>query len=171
MTAFDFTVMAGDGSAHPLSQYRGKVLLIVNIATECGLKPQLVGLEGLWRTFGPQGLQVLGFPCNQFMGQEPRDAGEVAAFCAVNYGVTFPLMAKVLVNGPDADPLYQWLTAQRRGLLGNRRILWNYAKFLIGRDGLVRRRFAPTTKPEHLVRPIRAALAAATPQDGKSTRR
>lgn len=158
-TAFDFTVTGNDGTSVPLAQYRGKALLIVNIASECGFKPQLTGLEGLWRAFGPQGLVVLAFPCNQFLGQEPRDNAEIATFCETRYGISFPLMAKVDVNGPQADPLYQWLTGQKRGLFGNRRILWNYTKFLVGRDGRVRRRFSAMYRPEHLVRPVRAALA------------
>lgn len=157
-SAFDFTVRAADGAPHPLDQYRGRVLLIVNTASKCGFTPQYAGLEALWRTYREQGLTVIGFPCNQFGEQEPGDAEEIASFCALNYDVDFPLMAKIDVNGANADPLYRWLKAEAPGLLGSKRIKWNFTKFLVGRDGRVIERYAPTTKPEAIEDDIAMAL-------------
>jgi glutathione peroxidase len=159
-SVYDFTVAAADGSPAPLSDYRGKVLLIVNTASKCGFTPQYEGLEALWRQYKDRGLVVLGFPCNQFGAQEPGDAAEIASFCALTYDVTFPVLAKIDVNGPKADPLYDFLTRAKRGILGSAAIKWNFTKFLIGRDGAVLERFAPADKPESLEGAVEKALAA-----------
>ncbi len=156
----DFTVKAADGSDHALSAYAGQVVLVVNTASKCGFTPQYAGLEDLWRRHREQGLVVLGFPCNQFANQEPGDAEEIASFCSLTYDVTFPVLARIDVNGPKADPLFRWLTESRPGLLGTRSIKWNFTKFLVGRDGKVLKRYAPTVAPEALESDIRAALAA-----------
>jgi len=155
---YDFSAARPDGSAVPLSDYRGKVMLIVNTASRCGFTPQYEGLERLYRDLQDRGLVVLGFPCNQFGKQEPGSADEIASFCSLNYGVTFPLFAKIDVNGPGAAPLYEWLKAEAPGLLGSEAIKWNFTKFLVGRDGQVADRFAPTTKPEALRGAIEALL-------------
>ena len=144
-----------------LSEYQGKALLIVNVASKCGFTPQYTGLEALWREFGPQGLVVLGFPCDQFGHQEPGDEAEIRNFCSLNYDVTFPMFAKVEVNGSDAHPLWKWLKDEKGGLLGFDAIKWNFTKFLVGRDGQVIDRFAPSARPESLRKPIEAALAEA----------
>lgn len=159
-TVLDFQARRIDGELVPLSNYRGQVLLIVNTASACGFTPQFAGLEELHRTYGPRGLAVLGFPCNQFGGQDPGSDAEIGAFCQKHYGVSFPMMSKVQVNGSEADPLYQWLTEQAPGLLGSRAIKWNFTKFLVGRDGRVIRRYAPLDKPAGLARDIEAALAS-----------
>jgi glutathione peroxidase len=157
---YDFTAAAADGSPAPLADYRGKVLLIVNVASKCGFTPQYEGLEALYRKYADQGLVVLGFPCNQFGGQEPGDAAEIASFCTLTYDVTFPVLAKIDVNGPKADPLYDFLTHEKRGLLGSAGIKWNFTKFLVGRDGKVLERFAPADKPESLEGAVEKALAS-----------
>ena len=157
-TVYDFTPKALDGSPKPLSDFRGQVLLIVNVASKCGLTPQYEGLEALQRKYAGRGFQVLGFPCNQFNAQEPGDAAEIATFCSVNYDVTFPLFAKIEVNGPGADPLYVFLKKEKRGLLGTEDIKWNFGKFLIGPDGGVVARYAPTDKPKSLERDIEKLL-------------
>ena len=159
-TAFDFDVRRIDGQPVSLADYSGQVLLVVNTASACGFTPQFGGLEQLHQRFGPQGLVVLGFPCNQFGRQDPGSNDEIGAFCQKNYGVSFPMMAKVDVNGGSADPLYQWLTREAPGLLGTKAIKWNFTKFLIGRDGRVLRRYAPQDKPEQLAADIEAALLA-----------
>jgi glutathione peroxidase len=156
----DLTVKAADGSDHALSAYAGQVVLVVNTASKCGFTPQYAGLEDLWRRHREQGLVVLGFPCNQFANQEPGNAEEIASFCSLTYDVSFPVLARIDVNGPKADPLFQWLTESRPGLLGTRGIKWNFTKFLVGRDGKVLKRYAPTVAPEALEADIRAALAA-----------
>ena len=153
-----FTVTAADGRAVDMSAYAGRVLLIVNTASQCGFTPQYEGLEALHRRYEAQGLTVLGFPCNQFGGQEPGDATEIANFCSTTYDVTFPVLAKVEVNGDGADPLFQWLKAEAPGLLGTKRIKWNFTQFLVNRDGEVVGRYAPTTKPEDLSKDIEAVL-------------
>ncbi|WP_447644099.1 glutathione peroxidase [Nocardioides zeae] len=158
-TLTDFTATRLDGHEEPLATYAGKVVLVVNTASQCGFTPQLEGLEGLYQQYGDQGLVVLGFPCNQFNGQEPGDAEEIGAFCQRNYGVTFPMFAKIDVNGPDAHPVYAWLRKEKSGLLGNK-IKWNFTKFLVGRDGRVISRYSPTTKPEKIAGDIEKALAA-----------
>lgn len=157
--AFDFTVTGSSGQAVDLNDYRGQVLLIVNTASKCGFTPQFAGLEQLWQDFGDRGLTVLGFPCNQFASQDPGTDSEIVEFCQVNYGVTFPMMAKIDVNGKDADPLFQWLTAEAPGLMGSKRIKWNFSKFLVGRDGQVIKRYAPNDEPAGLADDIEAALA------------
>lgn len=149
-TVYDFTPKALDGAPKPLSDYRGQVLLIVNVASKCGLTPQYEGLEALQRKYVGRGFQVLGFPCNQFKGQEPGDAAEIADFCSTNYDVTFPLFAKIEVNGPGADPLYVFLKHAKPGILGTEDIKWNFGKFLIGPDGDVAARYAPTDAPDAL---------------------
>lgn len=158
-TLTDFTATRLDGHEEPLATYAGKVVLVVNTASQCGFTPQLEGLEGLYQQYGDQGLVVLGFPCNQFNGQEPGDAEEIGAFCQRNYGVTFPMFAKIDVNGPDAHPVYAWLRKEKSGLLGGK-IKWNFTKFLVGRDGRVISRYSPTTKPEKIAGDIEKALAA-----------
>lgn len=158
---YDFTAIAADGAAAPLAAYRGQVLLIVNTASKCGFTPQYEGLEALWRRHRDQGFAILGFPCNQFGAQEPGDAAEIANFCSLTYDVTFPVLRKIEVNGPKADPLFDYLKRQKRGLLGSSRIKWNFTKFLVGRDGRVLGRFAPTTKPEALEGAVSRALATA----------
>ncbi|MGV8960333.1 MAG: glutathione peroxidase [Stenotrophomonas sp.] len=157
-TAFDFEAADLDGRVQPLSVYAGKVLLVVNVASKCGFTPQYAGLEQLWRRYGPQGLVVLGFPCDQFGHQEPGDAAQIRQFCSLNYAVSFPVLGKIKVNGAGADPLWQWLKQQKSGLLGIGAIKWNFSKFLIGRDGQVVKRYAPTDTPESLTADIEAAL-------------
>jgi glutathione peroxidase len=159
-TVYDFEARSIDGKPVALENYRGKVLLIVNTASACGFTPQFVGLEKLHETYCPQGLVVLGFPCNQFGAQDAGSNGEIAEFCQLNYGVTFPMMAKINVNGADAHPLYQWLAAEAPGLLGSKSIKWNFTKFLVGKDGRVRKRYAPTDTPASLAKDIEVALAA-----------
>ena len=159
-TIYDFEARAIDGRAVSLADYRGKVLLIVNTASACGFTPQFAGLQSLWQDYSARGLAVLGFPSNEFGGQDPGSDDEIASFCQLNYGVSFPMMAKVEVNGAGAHPLYRWLTDEAKGLLGTRAIKWNFTKFLVGRDGRVLGRYAPTDKPESLKRDIEAALAA-----------
>ena len=159
-TIYDFEARRMNGTTVPLEQYRGKALLIVNTASACGFTPQFGGLEALHEKYGQRGLAVLGFPCNQFGSQDPGSNEEIASFCQLNYGVTFPMMAKVDVNGPQADPLFKWITAGAPGLLGSKAIKWNFTKFLVGKDGQVIRRYAPTDKPEDMAKDIEAALAA-----------
>ena len=159
-TVYDFEAYRIDGEPIALSQFKGKVLLIVNTASQCGFTPQFAGLEELHERYADQGLVVLGFPCNQFGAQDPGTDSEIASFCQVNYGVNFPMMARIDVNGPGAHPLYQWLTHEAPGLLGTQAIKWNFTKFLVGRDGRVIRRYASLDKPTALVRDIEAALAA-----------
>lgn len=159
-TVYDFDALQINGKSVPLSKFKGKVMLIVNTASACGFTPQFAGLEELHQTFGKQGLVVLGFPCNQFGAQDAGSNGEIAEFCQLNYGVSFPMMAKIDVNGPEAHPLYQWLAAEAPGLLGSRAIKWNFTKFLVGKDGTVLKRYAPTDTPASMTRDIEAALAA-----------
>ncbi len=147
---YDFTAPQLNGSPATLHDYAGRVLLIVNTASECGFTPQYKGLEELYRDYRDRGLTILGFPCNQFGGQEPGGSEDIAQFCEVNYGVTFPMFAKIDVNGEAAHPLYAWLKKEAPGVLGSERIKWNFTKFLIDRQGRVVGRFAPTTKPEEL---------------------
>jgi glutathione peroxidase len=154
----DFAVASPDGEALSLADKAGKVLLIVNTASKCGFTPQYAGLEALWRKYREQGFEVIGFPCNQFGGQEPGSAEDIASFCDINYGVTFPLMAKIEVNGANATPLYRWLKSEAPGILGSQRIKWNFTKFLVGRDGKVVRRYGSAVKPERLQRDIEALL-------------
>ncbi len=156
---YDFEAQSIDGQPVALGQFRGKPLLIVNTASACGFTPQFGGLEQLHRTYGERGLVVLGFPCNQFGGQDPGSDEEIGAFCQKNFGVTFPMMSKIDVNGAQAHPLYRWLTAEAPGLLGSKAIKWNFTKFLVGKDGRVIKRYAPQDAPEKLAADIEAALA------------
>ena len=151
MTAItEMSVKAADGSVADLSAYAGKVLLIVNTASKCGFTPQYEGLEALHRKYADRGFEVLGFPCNQFGGQEPGDAAEIANFCSLTYDVTFPVFAKIDVNGDNADPLFERLKSDAPGLLGSKGIKWNFTKFLVDRSGKTVERYAPTTKPEDI---------------------
>ncbi|MCJ2046258.1 glutathione peroxidase [Methylobacterium sp. J-078] len=163
MDIYELTPRAADGTPYPLAQHRGSVILIVNTASKCGFTPQYAGLEALARKYRSAGLVVLGFPCNQFGAQEPGDAAEIAAFCSLTYAVGFPVLAKVAVNGPGADPVFAHLTRAKPGLLGSRAIKWNFTKFLVGRDGRVIARYAPSTKPEALEAVIAAALSEPAP--------
>ena len=156
----DFEALSIDGKPVSLAQFKGKPMLIVNTASACGFTPQFGGLEKLHKTYGARGLVVLGFPCNQFGSQDPGSNDEIASFCQLNYGVSFPMMGKVDVNGDAAHPLYQWLTAEAPGLLGSKAIKWNFTKFLVGKDGRVIRRYAPQDAPEKLASDVEAALAA-----------
>lgn len=158
-TAYDFTATDIDGQARPLGDYRGKALLIVNVASQCGFTPQYTGLEKLQRDYGDRGFDVLGFPCDQFGHQEPGDEAEIKNFCSLNYDVTFPLFAKIDVNGDAAHPLWKWLKDEKGGFLGIDAIKWNFTKFLVGRDGNVLKRYAPNDKPESIAKDIEAALA------------
>ncbi len=157
MTIHDFTLRLGTGEAQSLTTYRGQVLLIVNVASACGFTPQYRGLQALHEAFASRGFAVLAFPCNQFGGQEPGTDAEIAGFCDRSFGVTFPVFAKVEVNGAGAHPLFVWLKQQKRGLFG-RAIRWNFTKFLLDRSGAVRGRFAPMTKPEALAGKVEALL-------------
>jgi glutathione peroxidase len=157
---YDFEAQTITGQSVKLSDHRGKVILIVNTASKCGFTPQFEGLEKLWQELGGQGLVILGFPCNQFGGQDPGANDEIASFCQLNYGVSFPMMAKVDVNGPKAHPLYQYLVKEAPGILGTKSIKWNFTKFLIGKDGRVLGRYAPTDAPKALRADIEKALAA-----------
>ena len=157
-SVYDFDALQINGQSVPLKQYQGKPMLIVNTASACGFTPQFAGLETLHKTYGDKGLVVLGFPCNQFGAQDKGSNDEIASFCQLNYGVSFPMMAKIEVNGAGADPLYKWLTAEAPGLLGTKAIKWNFTKFLIGKDGQVLKRYAPTDTPKSLDKDIEAAL-------------
>jgi glutathione peroxidase len=158
MSLYDLSAQTLDGAPAPLADYRGKVLLIVNTASQCGFTPQYAGLEALYRRFKDRGLVVLGFPCNQFGGQEPGDAAEIARFCSLTYDVTFPMFGKVDVNGPNAHPLFAWLKHEKRGLLGSEAIKWNFTKFLVDRDGRVVKRFGPGDKPEDIAAAVEPLL-------------
>ncbi len=155
----EFEALTITGQTFALSEQLGRVLLIVNTASACGFTPQLGGLQALWETYRDQGLVVIGFPSNEFGGQDAAPNDAIATFCQTNYGVSFPMMAKVEVNGSGAPPLWQWLRAQAPGILGTQAIKWNFTKFLVGRDGLVRKRYAPTDTPQSLAQDIETALA------------
>ncbi|WP_018690861.1 glutathione peroxidase [Algicola sagamiensis] len=157
---YDFRCMLNNGEEITLSDYEGKVLLIVNTASQCGFTPQYKGLEELYEKYKEQGLVILGFPCNQFGQQEPGDDAQIEQFCSVNFGVTFPLFRKVDVNGPDASPLYEYLKDQARGVMRTRAIKWNFTKFLIGKDGQVLKRFSPRTTPKSIDGAVQEALSA-----------
>ena len=157
-TIYDIEVETLDGRSTTLRDYEGKVMLVVNTASQCGFTPQYAGLEALHKKYAERGLVVLGFPCNQFGKQEPGDEAAIGAFCEKNYGVTFPMHAKIEVNGPGAHPLYRKLTREKKGLLGTERIKWNFTKFLVDRGGRVVGRFGPSTKPEKLERTIEELL-------------
>jgi glutathione peroxidase len=157
-TAYSFEAKSLDGKPVDLKRFKGKVLLIVNTASQCGFTPQYAGLEELYERYRARGLVVLGFPCNQFGGQEPGDATEIGAFCQKNYGVSFPMFEKIEVNGEGAHPLYRWLKESAPGVLGSERIKWNFTKFLVNRQGEVEMRYAPFTKPGALAKDIEALL-------------
>ena len=147
---YDFSAKTIDGAEQKLDAYRGKTLLVVNVASKCGFTPQYEGLEAMYRKFKGQGLVVLGFPCDQFGHQEPGDENEIKNFCSLNYEVTFPLFAKIDVNGPNAHPLYKYLKHEAKGLLGSEAVKWNFTKFLVDSTGTVRKRYAPTDTPENI---------------------
>jgi len=158
MSVYDYSAKTLDGQDVSLADYRGQVLLIVNTASKCGFTPQYEGLEALYKAHKDRGFTVLAFPCNQFGAQEPGDAEEIASFCSLTYDVTFPMMSKIDVNGADAHPLYRFLKKEQKGVLGTEAIKWNFTKFLIGKDGEVVERFAPTVKPEDLKVAVEALL-------------
>ena len=158
-SVYDFEALQISGKSVPLKQYQGKPLLIVNTASACGFTPQFAGLEELHKTYGDKGLVVLGFPCNQFGAQDAGSNAEISEFCQLNYGVSFPMMAKIEVNGAEAHPLYQWLVKEAPGFLGTKAIKWNFTKFLIGKDGQVLKRYAPTDTPASMAQDIEVALA------------
>jgi glutathione peroxidase len=160
-SVYDFEARRIDGAAVPLAEFRGRPMLIVNTASACGFTPQFAGLEALHKKYAERGLAVVGFPCNQFGSQDPGSNEEIQSFCQLNYGVSFPMMAKIDVNGDKAAPLYKWLTAEAPGILGTKAIKWNFTKFLVGKDGQVIKRYAPTDAPASLEKDIEAALAAA----------
>ena len=159
-TVYDFEALSITGQPAQLASQRGKVLLIVNTASACGFTPQFAGLQSLWADYRERGLVILAFPSNEFGAQDPGSNGDIASFCQLNYGVSFPMMAKVKVNGADAHPLWQWLKAQAPGLLGTEGVKWNFTKFLVGKDGMVLKRYAPNDTPESLRKDIERALAA-----------
>lgn len=160
MSIYDFEVQTMQGETRKLDSYKGKVLLIANTASKCGFTPQFAGLETLHEKYAERGLVVLGFPCNQFGGQDPGSDGEILDFCVKNYGVSFPMHSKIEVNGNQASPLFQYLKKEAKGALGTERIKWNFTKFLVSKDGEVLKRFAPLTKPEDIQDEIERALAA-----------
>jgi glutathione peroxidase len=159
-SVYDFEAVAIDGKRVKLAKHKGKVMLVVNTASECGFTPQFAGLETLWQAHKDEGLVVLGFPSNEFGQQDRGSNDEIASFCELNYGVSFPMMGKIEVNGPNAHPLYRWLVDEAPGLLGSKPIKWNFTKFLVGRDGQVIKRYGPADKPEAIEKDIVAALAA-----------
>jgi glutathione peroxidase len=159
-TLYDFSTDSIQGRRADYAARKGQVFLIVNTASQCGFTPQFKGLEQLWQDFRDKGLVIVGYPCNQFGAQDPASNGEIAQFCSINYGVSFPMMAKVEVNGGSADPLWQWLKAEAPGALGSEAVKWNFTKFLVGRDGHVIGRYAPNAEPATLRKDIEAALAA-----------
>jgi glutathione peroxidase len=164
MTAelYNFSVSDIDHQSRQLDEYKGKVLLIVNVASKCGLTPQYEGLEAMYRKYRDKGFEILGFPCNQFLSQEPGDEAEIKSFCSTQYDVSFPLFGKIEVNGADTAPLYQYLKEEAPGALGSKAVKWNFTKFLVGADGEVIRRYAPTDKPESIEKDIEALLASET---------
>jgi glutathione peroxidase len=159
VSVYDYTATSIDGKDVPLSTYRGNALLIVNVASRCGFTPQYKGLEELYRKYKDQGFQILGFPCNQFGSQEPEGEAEIKTFCEMNFGVTFPLLAKFEVNGPQAHPLYKYLVQAKPGIFGTEKIKWNFTKFLIGRQGEPVKRYAPKHPPSALDEDISRVLA------------
>ena len=159
-SVYDFEAVSIEGKPAHLTSQRGKVLLIVNTASACGFTPQFAGLETLWQRFRDRGLVVVGFPSNEFGAQDPGSNSEIASFCQLNYGVSFPMMGKVQVNGADAHPLWKWLTKEAPGLLGSQAVKWNFTKFLVGKDGKIIKRYAPTDPPEAMRSDIEQALAA-----------
>lgn len=157
---YSFSAKKADGSTQSMADFKGKTVVVVNVASKCGFTPQYKGLEELYEKYKDKGLVIVGFPCNQFGSQEPGSEAEIQSFCKLNYGVTFPVMAKIDVNGDKADPIYKWLKAEAPGLLGTEAIKWNFTKFLIDRKGHVAERFAPKDEPKSLEKSIEKALAA-----------
>jgi len=157
-TVYDFTVRDIKGNEQSLSEYQGKVLLIVNTASKCGFTPQFEGLQSLHKELGSQGFEVLGFPCNQFLNQDPGNDDSISQFCSLNYGVDFPMFSKIEVNGEGAHPLFRFLKHQAKGLMGSEKVKWNFTKFLVNRQGKVVARYAPQTKPEEIRKDIEALL-------------
>ncbi len=155
---YDFEVNTISGKQAPLESYKGKVLLIVNTASKCGFTPQFTGLEALYSELHEEGLEILGFPCNQFLKQDPGSDSEISEFCSLNYGVTFPMFSKIEVNGDNTHPLYQYLKAEAKGLMGSEKIKWNFTKFLVNRNGEVIKRYAPNTEPKAIAADIKALL-------------
>jgi glutathione peroxidase len=155
---YDFTVKTIDGKETTLAPYKGKAMLIVNVASKCGFTPQYEGLEKLYLDFKDKGLEILGFPCNQFGSQEPGNEAEIKSFCSLTYNVTFPMFSKIDVNGPETHPLYAYLKKEEKGILGTEAIKWNFTKFLVGKDGQVIKRYAPNTTPKDLAKDVAAAL-------------
>ena len=166
-TVHHFQVTNQQGEKVALGQYRDKVLLIVNTASQCGFTPQYQDLESIYKKYHAKGLEILAFPCNQFGGQEPGSDSEIAQFCELNYGVSFPIMKKVQVNGPEAEPFFEFLKVQVRGLLKTRAIKWNFTKFLVNKDGVVVKRYAPRTKPSQFIDAIEAELALLPQNQGR----
>jgi len=160
-SVYDFSARDIDGNERSLADYRGKTLLIVNVASKCGFTPQYTGLEALWRADRDKGLVVLGFPCDQFGHQEPGDEAEIRNFCSTSYDVTFPMFAKIEVNGPGTHPLYQWLKSEGKGILGSEAIKWNFTKFLVDDNGQVVKRYAPTDTPEKIGKDLSARSRSA----------
>ena len=156
--SYDFQVTNIKGEQVDLQDYKGKVLLIVNTASKCGFTPQFEGLEKLYEKYKDQGLEVLGFPCNQFLKQDPGSNDEIAEFCSLNYGVSFPMFAKIDVNGPETHPLYAYLKQEAKGVLGSEKIKWNFTKFLVNREGQVQKRYAPNTEPKDMAKDVEALL-------------
>jgi glutathione peroxidase len=163
MTLYDIPFSTASGETTTLAEYRGKVIVIVNVASKCGFTPQYAGLEELYQKYRDQGLVIVGFPCNQFLWQEPGDNAGIQQFCSLKYNVTFPVHAKILVNGPGTHPLYQKLKAEQPGTLGTQRVKWNFTKFLVDRSGKVVARYGPTTTPAALEAPIQALLQQTAP--------
>ena len=155
---YELSAQRLEGQEESLANYRGKVVLVVNVASKCGFTPQYAGLEAIWKNYGPRGLVILGFPCNQFGAQEPGDEAEIASFCSLTYNVSFPMFKKVEVNGAATHPVYKFLKASAPGVLGTEGVKWNFTKFLVNRDGEVVSRYAPTTKPEDLAADIEKLL-------------
>ena len=155
---YELSAQRLEGQEESLANYRGKVVLVVNVASKCGFTPQYAGLEAIWKKYGPRGLVILGFPCNQFGAQEPGDEAEIANFCSLTYNVSFPMFKKVEVNGAATHPVYKFLKASAPGVLGTEGVKWNFTKFLVNRDGEVVSRYAPTTKPEDLAADIEKLL-------------
>jgi glutathione peroxidase len=158
MNTYDFSALTIDGVDQPLSAYRGHPSLIVNVASKCGFTPQYAGLEALYEKYHARGLQVLGFPCDQFGHQEPGDEAEIKKFCSLTYGVSFPMFAKIKVNGADAHPLYEYLKASLPGILGTEAIKWNFTKFLVDKNGVPLKRYSPADKPQSIESDVQAAL-------------
>ena len=156
---YQFTAKNIKGEDVPLKDYQGKLLLIVNTASKCGFTPQFTGLEELYNEYADKGLEILGFPCNQFLKQDPGTDSEISEFCSLNYGVTFPMFSKIEVNGDNTHPLYKYLKSEAKGLMGSEKIKWNFTKFLVNQEGKVLKRYAPNTEPKDLVKDIESALA------------